>query len=172
MVFYNLFDEEKVFDSTKLSKYIVFVISLICLSFLIIYLFTLNLIYIVLFFALVLGDVLMLFRWFLYKQMYARKITIETDSLKLFSTNNKAIRQYNISDIKAEKREMVFNNGPYSDYSKYAKTAKCVCLVLYKDIELYENMEYISYWNDENMLIIQNPELISKLEYLIDRPTS
>jgi hypothetical protein len=34
-------------------------------------------------------------------------------------------------------------------------------------MELYEGMEYRDYWNDENILIIQNPEAIAEVEKYI-----
>ena len=41
-------------------------------------------------------------------------------------------------------------------------------LILYKDIELYDLMEYPSYWNNQNILIIQNNELIKEVLNLIN----
>ena len=72
------------------------------------------------------------------------------------SRPNTAIRKY---IGKKKNIKIAFNEYPKFSYKN--------CLVLYSNIEPYENMEYRSYWNDPNIAIIQNPELIENINKTI-----
>ena len=63
-----------------------------------------------------------------------------------------------ITDIKKDFRNVVVRIN-----SKASPAVISNCLIIYKDIKIYDLMEYRSYWNEEEVLIIQNKQLIEKL---------
>ncbi len=98
---------------------------------------------------------------------HARKILIENDGITLYTSGGKLYHKYLFSEYKSAKRIIAIEEpGPvYTRCSRedvYKET-----IVLYRDMELYEGMEYRSYWNDKNILFIQNPEAIAEVEKYI-----
>ncbi|MBQ8896319.1 MAG: hypothetical protein IJY88_05970 [Clostridia bacterium] len=96
---------------------------------------------------------------------HARKISIENDGITLYTSGGKLYHKYLFSEYKSTKFiiAMLEPQRRIFDEEHYLKE----CLVLYRDMELYEGMEYRSYWNDKNILFIQNPEAIAEVEKYI-----
>ena len=101
------------------------------------------------------------------RKMLSRKISIENDCITLYSSSGKTCRKYFLNVHKSEKITVGVISSPQvlklCDIEEYYKDA----LVLYRNMELHKNMSYRSYWNDENILIIQNPEAIAEVEKYI-----
>ena len=93
-----------------------------------------------------------------------RKICITKDGITLYSVFNKRIREYRYAEYSHAFHTFTFIYVNVNT-SVFDRTSEC--LVLYRDMELYEGMEYRDYWNDKNILIIQNPEAIAEVEKYI-----
>ena len=93
-----------------------------------------------------------------------RKICIAKDGITLYSVFNKRIREYRYIEYSHAFHTFTFIYANVNS-SVFDRTSEC--LVLYRDMELYEGMEYRDYWNDKNILIIQNPEAIAEVEKYI-----
>lgn len=93
-----------------------------------------------------------------------RKICIAKDGITLYSVFNKRIREYRYIEYSHAFHKITFIYANVNS-SVFDRTSEC--LVLYRNMELYEGMEYRDYWNDENILIIQNPEAIAEVEKYI-----
>ena len=92
---------------------------------------------------------------------YQTTIIIENEKIKVYS-NNRYIRSFELNEIKIANKEVVIRMP-----SRGRKALISNCLIIYKDIEIYDMMEYRSYWNDKNILIIQNKQLIQVLNKII-----
>lgn len=101
----------------------------------------------------------LLFRWRRNKTKYENKLSCNDKTVTVYTYKNQKVKEFKLDLMKSSCLKMAFDQ--YRGYS-YKE-----CLVLYNDIELYENMEYSSYWNDSNMLIIQNPVLIKMIEQML-----
>ena len=94
--------------------------------------------------------------WNMNKKKYGNKAYYDNGIMYIYNYKNSKIKELNIDSMKTCYLKIAF---PYIRGFTYMR-----CLVLYNNIELYDNMEYGSYWNEPDMLIIQNPELISMIE--------
>lgn len=88
---------------------------------------------------------------------YNIKIAIDDNLIKVYR-KNKYQRTFNLDEFKYQIKDVVIFLS-----SRYQKEVVKSCLILYKDIELYDKMEYRSYWNEDNILIIQNKILIDEI---------
>lgn len=98
--------------------------------------------------------------WNNNKKMYGNKLLYTNDVITIKNHKNLTIKEFKLESLKKKYIPIAFNVYPRFSY-------KC-CLVLYFNFEPYENMEYCSYCNDSNIVIIQNPELIDRINKLID----
>ena len=101
---------------------------------------------------------------FRFEFQMCRKICIAKDGITLYSVFNKRIREYRYIEYSHVFHKITFIYANVNT-SVFDRTSEC--LVLYRDMELYEGMEYRDYWNDKNILIIQNPEAIAEVEKYI-----
>lgn len=164
---YYLLDHDKVLiECLNLQKYLAYFTSFVSLALLVAYIFSKKFIFVFLFWFLLFEATLFIFLSILSHRMAGRKISVTDCDIELYTVNGKLIRSYPISSMSVGKEIVLFRT------IRYGPIRKMECLIFYRDIELYKDMEYGEYCYDKNMLIIQNPELISKLEYLIDRPMS
>ena len=97
--------------------------------------------------------------WNINKKMYGKKLLFDNDVITIYNHNNLKIKDFKLDTLKKKNIKIAFNEYPKFSYKS--------CLVLYLNIEPYENMEYRSYWNDPNIVIIQNPELIENINKTI-----
>lgn len=153
---YNLFEKEKTENivANKVICIILFCITII----LFITAFVFN--PVIFYFASmsIILSFILLISYLLCRKQFGRKISISFDNKKLFvySYSNKKIKEIILNEMLYSFVNIVFY--------EYRRRAVCYnCLVFHKNIELYNEMEYRSYWNDPNLLIIQNPILIKKL---------
>ena len=84
--------------------------------------------------------------------------------MTLYSVFNKRKREYKYAEYMHAFHTITFI---YAGVNVYEFDRTSECLVLYRDMELYEGMEYRDYWNDKNILIIQNPKAIAEVEKYI-----
>ena len=92
---------------------------------------------------------------------YQTTVIIENEEIKVYS-NNRYIRSFKLSEINIDNKDIVIRMP-----SRGRKALISNCLIIYKDIEIYDMMEYRSYWNNKNILIIQNKHLIQALNKII-----
>lgn len=92
---------------------------------------------------------------------YQVKIEIDEDEIKVY-LKGRYKRSFKFTEIKKDFRNVVVRIN-----SKVTPAVISNCLIIYKDIKIYDQMEYRSYWNEEEVLIIQNKQLIEKLNKII-----
>lgn len=92
---------------------------------------------------------------------YQVKIEIDEDEIKVYLKGHYK-RSFKFTDIKKDFRNVVVRIN-----SKVSPAVISNCLIIYKDIKIYDLMEYRSYWNEDEVLIIQNKKLIEKLSKII-----
>ena len=90
--------------------------------------------------------------WNINKKMYGKKLLYANGVITIYDHKNLKINDFKLDALK---KKIAFNEYPKFSYKN--------CLVLYSNIEPYENMEYRSYWNDPNIVIIQNTEIIDNI---------
>ena len=100
-------------------------------------------------------DIIFLFSWRINNRKYGNKISYDKGTLIVYNYKGLKLREFRCEAMKTAYLQIAFNEYPKHTYRK--------CLVIYKDIELYENMEYDSYLNDPNIIIIQNPFIIEMI---------
>ena len=113
-----------------------------------------------LFILAVIVDLVFLFTWRRNIPKYGGKL----------SCGNKAITVYNHKGLKIKEFSIDITNHSYLKiaFDEYPRYSYKKCLVFYTNIEPYEKMEYSSYWNDSNIVIIQNPSLIEIINSRIE----
>ncbi len=93
---------------------------------------------------------------------YQVKIEIDEDEIKVYLKGHYK-RSFKFTDIKKEFKNVVIRIN-----SKASPTVISNCLIIYKDIKIYDLMEYRSYWNEDEVLIIQNKQVIEILNKIIN----
>ena len=96
---------------------------------------------------------------FQYKR-YSTKVILEDTKIKVFYKWNKC-HIFKYEEIKLDYKDVVVRLT-----SRGRNNLICNCLIIHKNVELYNMMEYRSYWKDKDILIIQNKELIENLTRL------
>ena len=155
---YDLIDEKLKNYYISGHKYM-FLIGL-CLSIIFIILsifYAVALVFLVIFATI---SIIFFVTWKKNKKIYGNKLLYTNDVITIKSHKNLTIKEFKLESLKKKYISIAFNEYPKFSY-------KC-CLVLYLNIEPYENMEYCSYWNDSNIVIIQNSELIDHINKLIN----
>lgn len=84
------------------------------------------------------------------------------NTIYVFNSKNKKINEIEI--VKYNNRYLNIN---FEDYGPGKRFINKYSLAFYKDMNLYENMEYRSYCNDKRVLIIQNQKSIEFLQTII-----
>ena len=97
--------------------------------------------------------------WNINKKMYGKKLLYANGVITIYNHKNLKINDFKLDTLQKKNIKIAFNEYPKFSYKS--------CLVLYLNIEPYENMEYRSYWNDPNIVISQNPELIENINKTI-----
>ena len=101
----------------------------------------------------------LLFVWRRNKTKYENKLSCNDKTVIIYNYKNQKVREIKLDLMKRSYLSIAFDFAKGYSYQK--------CLILHNGIEPYENMEYSSYWNDSNMLIIQNPVLIKMIEQML-----
>ena len=155
MYSYNLFDNE-ILKHKKICLIIMSIIALCLFIFALIITLTIEKgFYLLIIFSIL--DFIILGMYYLIYRKYSIKIKINDKNLDVY-IKNKYKRTFNLQEFKfIEKDVVIFSSEEYNN--------KIIspCLILYRNIELYDLMEYQSYWNENEILIIQNKELIDKV---------
>ena len=154
---YNLIDKKLKDYYIKGHRYMF--LACLCVS---LVLSVLSIFYIVaLVFLVIFATITLIFfiTWNINKKMYGKKLLCDNDVITIYNHKNLKINDFKLNTKKKKNIKIAFNEYPKFSYKS--------CLVLYLNIEPYENMEYRSYWNDPNIVIIQNPELIENINKTI-----
>lgn len=93
--------------------------------------------------------------WNINKKKYGKKLLYANGVITIYNHKNLKINDFKLDSLKKKYMKIAFDECPRFSYRN--------CLVLYLNIEPYENMEYRSFWNNPNIVIIQNPELIDNI---------
>ena len=96
------------------------------------------------------------------KKKYGKKVFIDNQDLIVYNYYGKKERTIILKDVNS----CILNVG-FEYRAPYIIYKECILLYLNLDFELYEKMEYRSYWKDKNLLIIQNPLLIDEIKKII-----
>ena len=156
MYSYNLFDNE-ILEHKKICLIIMSIIALCLFIFALIITLTIEKgFYLLIIFSIL--DFIILGMYYLIYRKYSIKIKINDKNLDVY-IKNKYKRTFNLQEFKfVEKDVVIFSSEEYNNNKIISP-----CLILYRNIELYDLMEYQSYWNENEILIIQNKELIDKV---------
>ena len=103
-----------------------------------------------------------LFSWIGGRNTYGNSISVEDGIITIYNYKKNKLREFELNSMEKTYLQITF---PWRPSPKYTSKK---CLILYKNFEPYENMEYGSYWNDPNVIIIQNPLLIEKINSLFN----
>ena len=155
---YSIFEKE-ILKEEKIGLIILNCISVLCFAASISFLFIDNGIYASVSFILL--SILITLISILQYRRYQTKVIVEDDEI-IVKFNGHTIRSFKYDEIKHDIKEVVIRMP-----SRGRKTFISECLIIYKDIEIYDMMEYRSYWKNENILIIQDKQLIENLIKII-----
>ena len=156
MEMYNLIDNE-------LREYYIVAHKYICVISLIIFV-VLSIVSIINIFIFALASVfffislLFFVTYTLNKNAYGKKLSLCNNTVCVFDHKNNKIVEFELNTINSCYLSVGFDNkNPRFVYKK--------CLIFYNEkIEPYDEMEYRSFKNCKDLVIIQNPNLISYLE--------
>lgn len=157
MDIYSVFDREILDDRIRWPYYLscffltVSVVLLAC-SFIataIVYLFAVILFVSLIFIAVYMSG----------KKMYGYKASIKDGEMHIYSINQKLLRTLDLNKVRFARKTVILVQGGVS-----RQEIKKECLILYGDKEISDEIEYRSYWNNKDVLIIQNQELIHIVE--------
>ena len=106
---------------------------------------------------------LFLLTYFAHRKKYGRKVLIKEKMLEVCNAQQKLIYTLSLTEVMHIQQAILFS-GPRSIGFTQEN-----CLVIYRiGADVYENMEYRSYWNDKDILIVQNPKLITTLTHMLE----
>ena len=127
-------------------------LCLSCILIVLSFFYTVALVYLVIFATITL---VFFITWNINKKMYGKKLLLTNDVITIFDYKGLKINELKLEILKKKYINIAFKEYPKFSYKR--------CLVLYFNFEPYENMEYCSYWNYSNIVIIQNSELITQI---------
>ena len=98
-------------------------------------------------------DLIFLTTWNVNKRKYSSKLLLNDDKIIIFDYKGRKIKEWDLCLLNASYTSVAFDEYPKHNYRR--------CLILYNNsAQPYKNMEYSSFWNSSDMVIIQNPSLI------------
>ena len=101
--------------------------------------------------------------WKKHKVKYGLKLSINDDIITVFDYQNLPIKEFHFGCLNKKYVKVAF------DEIKRSEDRNCLVLYAeYSDFEPYENMLYGEYWNDPNVIIIQDPELIEMINKIVN----
>ena len=155
MKYYNLIDK-KILKENKIDFIGLGIVSAILFIIGFIALLTIeNGIYVLGVFCIM--DIVILLSYYFAYRKYLVKVKLNDSIIDVY-INGKYKRQFDLKSFNVIKKEVAITLE-----SRYRNQIISSCLIVYRDIELYDLMEYPSYWNEDNILIIQNEELIDEI---------
>ena len=98
--------------------------------------------------------------WNVNKRRYGNTLLYKGGIIKIYNYKNMMLREYTIDSMQSC-YVLVGFPAPYGRFT-YKK-----CLILYNDVEIYDKMEYPSYWKDPEMIIMENPQLIEVMDKVL-----
>ena len=155
MKYYNLIDK-KILKENKIDFIGLGIVSVVLFIIGFIALLTIeNGIYVLGVFCIM--DIVILLPYYFAYRKYLVKVKLNDSIIDVY-INGKYKRQFDLKSFNIIKKEVAITFK-----SRYRNQIISSCLIVYRDIELYDLMEYPSYWNEDNILIIQNKELIDEI---------
>lgn len=161
MMVSSLFEPNILKEYIKLPQYLTLIFSFISVFLLIIGAFVFYALY---FFVLcIFVTTMILFIYLKNRKVYGKKLLVKETEYSLYSITNKHIFSFLKSEVNFLKMKVLFN-GP----GMYSFTKECLIICksqrMYEELVSYDILENISYWNNREAIIVQNPELIMFLE--------
>lgn len=153
---YDLIDKELKSYFISAQKYMFLFFSFVSFVFVILLLFNKSAGNILFLVPFAITAFTFLMTWTVDKKMYGKKIGINDDEIIVYDYKSRRIQEFKIGEINKALIDVSFLRGYVHIKRK--------CMIIYIDFEPYEDMEYRSYWNEENVLIIQNNETIEILQ--------
>ena len=86
-------------------------------------------------------------------------VNVENNKISLVRRKNQILKQLDLDGVNVKITSVKFLQGYYTKETHE-------CLIIYKNIELPKEIEYNSYWKDDNLIIIQNKTLIKEIAHL------
>lgn len=159
---YSVFEKEMVTHYIVLHKCVTCVLFAISFILLTTSFYVTELLYLagIVFFA----AILLLIVFLKNKKKYGNRIVCNKDFLEIYDINNRFLYALSISDLCKTSRIVLFA-GPRSGFIKKH------CLILYNKqffTDVYDEMEYNSYYTNRDILFIENPILITELNNIIN----
>ena len=150
MVTYDLIDSRLKDYHIKGHKYVCLISFILIIV--LIFLSDLSVAIVVLLPVITLVNIVFFITYNINRRKYGKKLSFCNGIITVYDYKNHKIKELHIDTMKYRYLNVAFIYERPRCYQK--------CLVLYENIVLYENMEYSSYWNDSEIVIIQNPQLI------------
>lgn len=156
---YDLIDKELKTCYVTFPKYMFLFFSFVSFVFGILLLFnkSAGIILFLVYFAIIAFAILV--AWTVNKKRFGKKISINDDEIIVYDYKSRRIQEFKIGEINKVFIDVSFDRGGWNINRK--------CMIIYIDFEPYEDMEYRSYWNEANVLIIQNNETIEILNSIL-----
>ena len=93
-------------------------------------------------------------------RMFCLYVNVENNKISLVRRKNQVLKQLDLDGVNVKITSVKFLQGFYTKETHE-------CLIIYKNIELPKEIEYDSYWKDDNLIIIQNKTLIKEITPLL-----
>lgn len=100
-------------------------------------------------------DMVFLLSWLINRKKYGNKLSYYNGIITVYKYNGLKLREFKYDSMKTKFMQIAFDEYPKFSYKK--------CLIIFSDMEPYENMEYRSYAQHPQFIIIQNPFLIKMI---------
>ena len=154
----NLYEQEFINTYVVIPKCLIWLFSLLSIGLLVGSFFKWELVTLLFFgvFMIVFSTLVYIFN----KRKYARKVLVEKESSIIYENGRKFSFERNTGFFK----KMVIFNGPGFGAIKKETIIICNSKEILEELKSFDIVEHRSYWKNNNVIFIQNPELISIIE--------
>lgn len=155
----NIFDDNIINKYVTVTKYGILIFVIIWSGFIVLDILAQT--YLLFFTVGLFLELLIIFAWFKSRQAFCKYFILDNNIVNVYSWNDKL---ENIIDLKdfLNQEVIIKIKGSYH-------TDRLLCLILYKNVEIYKEMEYLSYAKDNELLVIQNPLAIKAVKEQIEK---
>ena len=162
---YNLFEKTRLDYYIKLPIYLIGVFSLINVGLIVGSFFKFEVIFFLMLSILItlICTAVAVFA----RRTYGKKLCVQNDCLKVFDINNKLLFSIARKEVRILIKEVVYSGMGFG-VSHLKSIILCNGNSIYEELDACETVEYRSYWKNNDAVFIQNPELISIIEKMIE----
>lgn len=155
MKLYNLFNDE-IIKKIKENSIVLFIVCFILIIMGIVFMLLVEG-GISIFIVFSTMSIIIYFSYWIYYRKYLIKFKI-TDNIIQTYLFGKLQKTYYINNMNYTKEDIVIWKK-----TRGQEQIISLCLIFYNNMNVYPLMEYQSYWNDSDILIVQNKEIMGKL---------